>query len=291
MHFSILFLSFLIAMGETTFSQIIVAHRGGPGADRQESSIEAFAYSISQNVKILESDIHLTKDNEIVLYHDPYLFHDKKLVISDLTFDEAVQICKSKNFDLVSLKRLAEFLKTQDESIRLELEIKHRMSDQIPHNFYKRKKETVEIVLQTIQQLDLLSRVTISSFNEDILKLIRSKIPAVPLKYLYRGTYFGHLFGNIGKCKNYCFLPNWGGALKFVKKYRIEALAPSSLLFLHPLAQKISSIPAILKKRFPEERPFQLSLWTVNDPKELDQLKMIVPIDDVITDYPERFRE
>ncbi len=61
----------LIAFAKSTFSQTIVAHRGGPGADKQESSIEAFEFSIRQNVKVLETDLHLTKDNEIVLYHDP----------------------------------------------------------------------------------------------------------------------------------------------------------------------------------------------------------------------------
>ena len=45
------------------------SHRGG-AAEQPENSIRAFKNSLRNNIKYLECDIHLTKDDEVVIAHD-----------------------------------------------------------------------------------------------------------------------------------------------------------------------------------------------------------------------------
>ena len=47
----------------------IHGHRGARGA-YPENTLPAFRYAIENNVDFLELDLHMTKDNKIVIYHD-----------------------------------------------------------------------------------------------------------------------------------------------------------------------------------------------------------------------------
>ena len=50
-------------------TSILIGHRGSSGA-YPENSIEACRYAVEKGVDAIEYDIHLTKDNEIVVMHD-----------------------------------------------------------------------------------------------------------------------------------------------------------------------------------------------------------------------------
>ena len=48
------------------------AHRGG-AAEACENTIDAFKYAISLDMNFMECDVQLSKDNQVVIAHDPSL--------------------------------------------------------------------------------------------------------------------------------------------------------------------------------------------------------------------------
>ena len=50
----------------------VVAHRGD-SAFFPENTAEAFSSAASLGIDVIETDVHLTKDGEIVIWHDPTL--------------------------------------------------------------------------------------------------------------------------------------------------------------------------------------------------------------------------
>ncbi len=51
---------------------IVIGHRGASG-ELPENTLPAFERALSQGAAILETDVHLTRDGEVVLCHDPQL--------------------------------------------------------------------------------------------------------------------------------------------------------------------------------------------------------------------------
>src|SRR5215813_10270770 len=51
---------------------LVHGHRGARGM-RPENTLPAFEYAITQGVDVLELDMAVTRDNVIVVSHDPYL--------------------------------------------------------------------------------------------------------------------------------------------------------------------------------------------------------------------------
>ena len=68
------------------------SHRGG-GGEKHENSLSAFENSLSHEIKYLELDVHLTKDNVVVIAHDFNLCRchevdSNKRFIGQYNFDE-----------------------------------------------------------------------------------------------------------------------------------------------------------------------------------------------------------
>ncbi|MCE5305412.1 glycerophosphodiester phosphodiesterase, partial [bacterium] len=72
---------------------IVVAHRGASGLS-PENTISACIEALKYDIKIIEVDVRLTKDNEIVVFHDELLARIANLdkSIEELTTDEIKNI-------------------------------------------------------------------------------------------------------------------------------------------------------------------------------------------------------
>ena len=68
---------------------LVIAHRGGR-AHAPENTLPAFARSVELGVDVLELDVHLTKDEEIVVLHDATVDRttDGSGHINELTYAE-----------------------------------------------------------------------------------------------------------------------------------------------------------------------------------------------------------
>lgn len=67
---------------------IEIAHRGH-SEKAKDNSINSFESAISNDFDMIELDIQLTKDNIIVIYHDPYI---NDLLIKDINYSDIIAI-------------------------------------------------------------------------------------------------------------------------------------------------------------------------------------------------------
>ncbi len=85
----------------------LIAHRGIYSSNYVENTLPAFAECVDKNY-IIELDIHLLKDNTIVVYHD----HDLKRlcnvnkIIETLTYDELLKIKIKKKYKIPTLEEV-----------------------------------------------------------------------------------------------------------------------------------------------------------------------------------------
>ena len=100
-----------------------VAHRGLWNEKVSENSLEAFRLAIKNNVAI-ELDIHLTKDNDLVVIHDEKLerLTGKNGIVEDLTTKEL-----QENYTLLDgqkIPRFEEVLELVNEQVPILVELK-----------------------------------------------------------------------------------------------------------------------------------------------------------------------
>lgn len=103
--------------------KIKIAHRGLWDEDIPENSIGAFKRCIDKNTPI-ELDIHLLKDNTLIVFHDDNLKRmtgvDK--LLKDCTYDEIKNLkLKKTNYNIPTLKEVLDLV---DGKVLLDIEIK-----------------------------------------------------------------------------------------------------------------------------------------------------------------------
>ena len=117
-----------------------IAHRGiHDNRHIVENTISAFQEAIDKNVPI-ELDIHLLKDNEIVVVHDDNLkrLTGYKKRLKDLTYNDIKDLTLLKSND--KIPTLKEVLELVDGKVPLIIELKY---DNLP---FKLEKEVVKLL-------------------------------------------------------------------------------------------------------------------------------------------------
>ena len=129
-------------------------HRGLAKKQFKENTLQAFKYCFKKNFGI-ETDLHVTKDDRIICFHDFNLRKKFQLnkYVKNLTFKEINKIAKKFNYYIPELKELIKISKNKHY---LMLEIKSSFS----------KKNLKELINQT-KKLKFFS---ITSFNEKNIK-------------------------------------------------------------------------------------------------------------------------
>jgi len=156
-----------------------IAHRGLFSEYLPENSLGAFVAAVEEGLPI-ELDVHLTKDDEIVVFHDDTLSrmtgYNRK--ISELRSGELKTYkLQRTNFTIPTLKDVFE---TVDNKVPLLIEVKNRSIANIGK---------LEDAL--VKQLDeFRNKYAIQSFNPYVLKYLRRKHPTI-----LRGQISGDLDG------------------------------------------------------------------------------------------------
>ena len=133
-----------------------IIHRGLAKKKFKENTLPAFKYCFKKKFGI-ETDLHITKDNKIICFHDFNLkrkFRINKL-IKNLNFKEINKIAKKFGYNLPELKELVSIAKDKNY---LMLEIKSLFS----------KKNLIQLINET-KKLKFFS---ITSFNEKNIRNI-----------------------------------------------------------------------------------------------------------------------
>ena len=220
------------------------AHRGG-NEFAPENSFRAFKSAVDIGYKYLETDVHLTKDGFLIAFHDDTLDRvtDKSGLIRDLTLSE-VKKAKIAGTDEIPL--LSELLNSFTDCF---------------FNIDCKVDETVQPLINLINNKDFINRVCIGSFSQKRIIFIRKSLgkdvktsmgPAeVILSKFLSYTSLGYNFKS-----SYTSIP--------IRRYGINLLEERNIKYLKSNNQKVIA-------------------WTINDE---DQMKMLINIgiDGIMTD-------
>lgn len=130
-----------------------VAHRGLWNKNISENSMEAFRLAIKNNVAI-ELDIHLTKDNDLVVIHDEKLerLTGQSGIVEHLTTEELQE--NYKLLDGQTIPRFEDVLKEVNEQVPILVELKvyeknykplAKKAEEVLAKYIKNKKNIVLI--------------------------------------------------------------------------------------------------------------------------------------------------
>lgn len=263
-------------------------HRGCRGL-MPENTIPAMIKALDIGVTTLEMDTHITKDNLVVISHDPYFNHD----ITTKPDGNYINAGEEKNYVLykmdyaeiqkfdVGLKPYPKFPNQQKLAVHKPLLsdlidsveaycIQHKrtppfynietkslaVTDNIYHPM---PEEFVRLLMNVIEAKKITDRIIIQSFDIRTLQIIHQKYPSVKTALLIEGF---DKRGLDAQLKELGFTPTI---------YSPEYSLVDEILLKQCHQQNIKVIP-----------------WTVDDKENIERLKKM-GVDGIISDYPNLF--
>jgi len=143
----------------------IIGHRGAKGL-APENTLRSFEKALEHHVDEIEFDLRVTKDNVVVVHHNPDLTdpENNKLIVADHTYAE---LCKHKP-DLLTFKEL---LKAMDYNIHLLIEIK-------PH---EPTAAIVQLISTELTHGRPIQNMSVCSFDQAVLRAVHVALPDMEL--------------------------------------------------------------------------------------------------------------
>ena len=252
----------------------VIAHRGGLG-ERPENTIPAFERAQEIGVDAFELDVHLTRDDVLVVIHDDSVDRttDASGKVNDLSYDQLREYDAGFSFEersesgelLYPYRERGVYIPTLEEilanfeTMRILLEIK---PDDI---------RAAEAVCQVIREMEALDRVVVSSFHAEPLQHFRDICPDVGTSATENEVRLFFLLNRLGLER---------------------LLRPQYDSFALPLN---SELPMIGNFQLIDEQlvngaallNIPVEVWTVNEEEELLYL-LNLGVSGIITDYPSR---
>lgn len=143
----------------------IIGHRGARGL-APENTLASFIKALEHHADELELDLRVTKDNVVVVHHDPGISDPSgmQLPIREHTFKEL----RTHKADLL---RFEDFLDSIDHRVHLLIEIKPH--EPIPG--------IARLIRQDIQRGRAAATISVGSFDQSVLRKIKAILPEVEL--------------------------------------------------------------------------------------------------------------
>lgn len=151
------------------------AHRGGAGL-RPENTLAAFDHALEIGVTTLELDVQISLDGRPVLSHERVLPDGE--FISWLTSDQLGLDTLDDVFALLAQRDAAD--------VRVNVETKF---DVVRHDEVAPRERFAEVVVDRTRQAGMVDRVSVQSFDWDVLDLVRAAEPGLPLNVLTNTAY------------------------------------------------------------------------------------------------------
>jgi len=258
----------------------IQGHRGCRGI-LPENTMPAFLKAVELGVDTLELDVAISKDNVVVVSHEPYMnplicldpegqeipdSEGEKYNLYQMTFETIKQFdCGLKqhpNFPeqqkieahKPALDNVFKVVKDLNPNIKFNIEIK--AEPKYDRVFTPIPKEFVHLVLKVIEDNNMVSQTNLQSFDVRILEEIKKQSPNMPLALLVEED------EDIQeKIKQLHFLP--------------EIISPYYKLLDLKVVKNLQA------------KNFKVIPWTVNTVSEM-QTVLDYKVDGIITDYPDK---
>ncbi|MBE6024875.1 MAG: glycerophosphodiester phosphodiesterase [Cellulosilyticum sp.] len=230
-----------------------IAHRGFSGKYPENTNI-AFAKALTEGYcDGIEVDVHMTKDNKVVIIHDTKL--DRTTTgtgyIKDYTLDELLEFDAGVKYDekykgekILCIKSAMELVKKYN--VRLYVEIK---DDEIDY------KDIEAEVLDRVEIVGVEDKVILSSYNIETLKRIKAHKPDIQTALLTKEVTFdirAYQYADILSCD-------------------YTKLSKEVVDTIHSIGRKVTA-------------------WVVDDKAAMREMKDM-GVDAVITNYPDEFSD
>ncbi len=230
----------------------IYAHRGASGL-APENTMAAFYLALEQGADGIELDVHLTKDEKLVVIHDEDIKRTSngEGLVAKMTYDELLKYDygywfspEFKGEKIPTLKEVLDFI--SKNTMTLNIEIKTSPI------YYNRK--TTELVYKEVKESGLLDRVIISSFDHQATADMKEIDKTVKTAALYGANFLG--------------------IEEYLEKNKFDFTHPIHECVTRKIVEKIKS------------KKIGVNVWTVNDKDEALRLQDL-GVDAIITNYPE----
>lgn len=245
----------------------IVAHRGDSHA-YPENTLEAFISAHKMGVDVIETDVHLTKDNHIIVWHDPTLERNTNGsgLVENHTLKELKQLDAGYTFTpdggkTFPFRNTGIKMTTLDEALQA-------LPDQRFNVDLKSKEEgIVDAFEEVVKRHNAEDRILCASFHLTHLKRMREKNKSI-----------------LTSLTTLEVIP-----LLLKQKLRIlpkELGNKHTIVFQVPVEQwGIKVITSDFVKQF-HKRGAVIQVWTINDEDQMRQLYAL-GVDSIMTDNPE----
>lgn len=265
----------------------ISAHRSGAGVYPEETMLAFEACLNNYDVDYFEFDLHITKDDVLILLHDATLdrtsnceevFGETNVYPETKTFAELQKLNMGVKFvddngnapykdihdeeilsklKIVSLNQVLDFLISKG-SFKYIIEIK---------NDGELGKRAADLLYQSLKERQLFDDVILGCFNKDVPGYVDEKYPEIK-----RGAYTGEVFEFIFAClrndKNYN------------PKYSVLQLPYHNIN-----SSKGMNLGLLKFINYAHKNNIAIQYWTINNPKDMQYLKS-VGADCIMTDFP-----
>lgn len=232
----------------------IWGHRGAP-AYAPENTLPSFELALEHGVDGVEFDVQRSADGVLVVVHDESISRTSNGVgrVPDLTYEE-LRRCDFSNgfvgFRNTRIPTLRETLELLGSAgVRINIELKNGVQ---PYPGMELE------VLELVQEMELLDRVVISSFNHVSLAALRTVVPPENLGLLYAAQVFDP----------------W----RYAQYFGAGAIHPYHLVLDQPDFMWLC-----------HEAGIRVHTWTADEDKDVEHLTRI-GVDAIITNLPDRAR-
>ena len=279
-------------MNETEFQKPafdVQGHRGCRGL-MPENTIPAMLKALDLGVTTLELDVVITKDNKVLVSHEPWFEADisTKPDGSFIKPGEAMQYnIFQMNYEEIAkydvgmkphprfpqqqkIKAIKPLLADLFDSVAENMKIRRRPfpyfnieTKCLPAGdgrFHPKPEEFVELLMAVIKEKQLEERVIIQSFDFRTLKYLHEEYPAIKSAMLIEDSDVNDFEGQLKRLG-----------------YTPAVYSPNHTLVNEELVKQC------------HDKGMKIIPWTVNDPKRFKKLKKL-GIDGVITDYPDKIK-
>ena len=231
------------------------AHRGFSG-QYPENTMTAFEKALEAGCEGIEMDVHLTKDNKIVIIHDEKTDRTSNIkgYVKDMTYEELKKAdfsyIYSDKAGLCRIPTLREYFDlVKDKDIITNIELKTGIFEY---------PGIEKAVYDMIKKYKLEEKILISSFNHN--SVMRMKAIAPELKYGFLSE---------------TWILNTG---EYLNRYDIEAYHPD----FHMLTDtEVHDLRA---------HNIKINTWTVNEPDDIQHM-IDIRTEGIISNYPDRVKK
>jgi glycerophosphoryl diester phosphodiesterase len=252
----------------------IHGHRGARGM-LPENTLAALNYAIENKIDVLELDLQMTKDKEIIIYHDKNINTDIcngiSKPIKTLSLQEIKEYdCGSKknvnfpNQQPITGEKIPSFIELikliQSEYkykiIEMNIEIKTEKSLDTDDEVYEFSNKLIDI----LHKYNITNNVIIQSFDERALKNVKEIDSSIKTSYLIKE------------------LPSLDNLIQISKQLGVKIISPEYKLMNKNIVTQL------------HENGFEVLPWTIND-INISKQNIEYGVDGIITDYPKQLKD